>query len=150
MKRVALHFPRWAKAVLYGNLALSFITGTLWSILNRWFPIEGEFGPQKNPLQAWLIKLHGASAFLVLIGFGYLLASHVHVGWRSGRNRFSGSSILGNVTLMIVTGYLLYYASGEGFRESVSWVHLALGLALPCTLGLHVWQAHGRHRSKDS
>lgn len=138
MKRVALHFPRWAKTVLYGNLALSFATGTGWFGIHRWFQTEGEFGPEKHPIEPWLIKIHGASAFLVLIGFGYLLASHVHVGWRTHRNRVLGVSTLTNVAVMILTGYLLYYAGSETFRQQVSWMHLILGLCLPAVLALHV------------
>lgn len=138
MSRVALHFPRRAKALLYGNIVLSFITGTCWFVLHRWFPIQGEFGPEKNPLEPWLIKMHGASAFIALVGFGYLLASHVHVAWRSRRSRLSGQAMLGNVILLILTGYLLYYAGGEGFREGVSWMHLATGLSLPVTLAVHL------------
>ena len=138
MSRVALHFPRRAKAVLYGNIAISFATGTLWFVLHRWFSIEGEFGPEKNPLEPWLIKVHGASAFLVLIGFGYVLASHVHVGWRTRRNRVLGLALVTTFALLILTGYLLYYASGEGFREGVGWMHLALGLSLPVTLMAHI------------
>ena len=147
MSRVALHFPRWAKRVLYGNVALSFVTGSLWFALHRWGQVEGEFGPEKHPLEPWLIKAHGASAFLVLIGFGYLLASHVHIGWRSGKNRRAGLAVVGTILGLIFTGYLLYYAGSEGFRESVSWVHLAIGLSLPGTLGFHIWLGH-RARTK--
>ena len=144
MNRIALHFPRWAKAVLYGNILLSLATGSLWFVLHRWFQIEGDFGPEKQPLEPWLMKAHGASAFLILIGFGYLLASHIHIGWRSKRNRALGIALLSTLVLLVLTGYLLYYASGEGLRESVSWAHLALGLSLPVTLGLHVWWGHRR------
>lgn len=144
MSRVALRFPRKAKAFLYGNVLLSFCTGITWFILHRWGQVEGEFGPEKSPLEPWLIRVHGASAFIVMMGFGYLLASHVHVGWRSRRNRFMGISLTGTVTMLIVSGYLLYYSAGEDFRNAVSWVHLALGLSLPLTLGAHVWQGHRR------
>ncbi|MCB1210128.1 MAG: hypothetical protein KDK97_12405, partial [Verrucomicrobiales bacterium] len=97
MSRVALHFPGWAKAVLYSNVLMSLATGSAWFALHRWVEIEGEFGPEKSPLEPWLMRVHGASAFLILIGFGYLLASHIHVGWRAKRNRFSGLGLVGNV-----------------------------------------------------
>jgi hypothetical protein len=148
MSRIALYFPRWAKAMLYGNLLLSFSTGTVWFALHRWAQVDGEFGPEKHPLEPWLIKLHGASAFLVLIGFGYLLASHVQIGWRSKRNRKLGLALISTLVMIIITGYLLYYASGDGFREAVSWTHLALGLSLPVTLILHVWRGHRRDVKK--
>ena len=144
MSRIALRFPRKAKAVLYANVLLSFCTGTAWFALHRWGQVEGDFGPEKSPWEPWLIKVHGASAFIVMMGFGYLLASHIHVGWRSKRNRFMGVSLNGTVALLILSGYLLYYSAGEDFRQAVSWAHLALGLSLPVTLGVHVWQGHRR------
>ena len=146
MSRVVLHFPGWAKAVLYSNVLMSLATGSAWFALHRWVEIEGEFGPEKSPLEPWLMRVHGASAFLILIGFGYLLASHIHVGWRAKRNRFSGLGLVGNVLALICTGYLLYYASGESFRDGLSWTHLALGLSLPVTIALHVWRGHRTRR----
>lgn len=144
MSRIALHFPRIAKAALYGNLLLSLGSGTLWYALHHWFQIEGEFGPEKHPLEPWLIKLHGLSAFFAMIGFGYLLATHVHVGWRSKRNRWLGIAVLSSIALLIITGYLLYYAGGESFRSAVALTHLVLGLSFPVTLALHVLKAHRR------
>jgi hypothetical protein len=38
-----------------------------------------------------------------------------------------------------VTGYGLYYAGGESLRAWTSWIHLAVGLALPLLLILHIW-----------
>lgn len=142
MNRIALHFPRWAKTVLYSNVLLSFSTGTAWYGLHRWYEVEGEFGPEKSPLEPWLMRVHGASAFLIILGFGYLLASHVHVGWRSRRNRALGVAVVAWVLLLIGSGYLLYYASGDKFRSSVGLGHLILGLSLPVTLGAHVWRGH--------
>ncbi len=144
MSRVALHFPRRAKLMLYGNIALSFASGIAWFALHRWGQVEGEFGPEKSPLEPWLLRVHGASAFLAMMGFGYLLASHVHVGWRSRRNRRLGALLVGAVSLLILSGYLLYYSAGEDFRSAVSWIHLGLGLSLPGVLGLHVWKGHRR------
>lgn len=144
MSRVALHFPRRAKALLYGNLLLSLASGTSWFALHRWYRAEGEFGPEPSKLEPWLMKVHGASAFLAMIGFGYLLASHVHVGWRSRRNRAFGMSLVFLIAALAISGYLLYYSAGEVFRETVSWTHLALGLAFPGVLAGHV--VAGRRR----
>ena len=42
------------------------------------------------------------------------------------------------VPFIALTGYLLYYAGSETFRQQVSWMHLILGLCLPAVLALHV------------
>lgn len=144
IKRVALHFPLWAKLVLHGTLALSFLTGSCWFILHQWFQIEGEFGPEKHPLEPWLIQAHGASAFITLIGFGYLLSTHIHVAWRTKRNRVLGILLVANLVLLILSGWLLYYVGVETLRECISMAHLALGLALPITLFSHIRTAARR------
>src|SRR6516165_12761889 len=41
--------------------------------------------------------------------------------------------------ILSVTGYGLYYAGGESLRAWTSWIHLAVGLALPLLLILHIW-----------
>ena len=140
MIRPGLRFPLRAKLVLYGNLALSLLSGVAWFVLDRWFQVEGEFGPEKHPLQTWLIRLHGASAFLVLVGIGIVLGSHVPVAWRTRRHRRSGLVLLGSVGGLALTGYLLYYAPGPDFRQGVAWSHLGLGLALPVWVVAHVWR----------
>ncbi len=142
MSRVALHFPRRAKILLHGNVLLSFASGALWFSLHRWGQIEGEFGPEPNPLAPWLIKIHGASAFLALIGLGYLLATHVHVAWRTRLNRVFGLTLLMVIIALGLSGYMLYYGQGETVHEITRWVHLTLGMLLPLTLALHVWRGH--------
>ncbi len=144
MSRVALHFPRRAKALLYGNLLLSLASGTSWFALHRWYRAEGEFGPEPSKLEPWLMKVHGASAFLAMIGFGYLLASHVHVGWRSKRNRAFGVALVSIIGGLVLSGYLLYYSGGEDFRDVMGWIHVALGLAFPCVLAGHIIIGHQR------
>lgn len=144
MSRVALHFPRRAKAVLYGNLLLSLLSGTGWFALHRWGQVEGEFGPQANPCEPWLMRIHGAAAFVALVGFGYLLATHVHVGWRSRRNRLLGTVLLCIISALIISGYFLYYSLGEEMHRWTSWIHLGLGLGFPIVLALHVWAGSRR------
>jgi hypothetical protein len=144
MRRVALHFPRWAKGVLYGNLLLSLSTGVTWFSLHQWFQIEGEFGPEKHPLEPLLIEVHGASAFAFMIAFGYLLASHVPVAHRAKRNRPLGYTLVAIISTLIITGYGLYYAGSEALRSGISLLHLAVGLSFPLVLALHIWRGHRR------
>lgn len=145
MRRIALHFPRYAKAALALLLAWSFVTGTGFFYLQRWGQAEGEFGPEINPLQPWLLRAHGLGAFLWLIAFGYLLASHIPVGWRARRQRSSGLSLVALLASLALTGYGLYYLAAEGLREAVGWTHLGLGLAFPVVLAVHI--VTGKRRS---
>ena len=85
------------------------------------------------------MKIHGAAAMAILIVIGMLLTGHVRFAWRARRNRGNGSLFLSVFAVLTITGYGLYYAGGESLRAWTSWIHLAVGLALPFLLMLHVW-----------
>jgi glucose uptake protein GlcU len=85
------------------------------------------------------MKIHGAAAMAVLVLIGMLLSGHVRFAWRARRNRANGSVFLSAFAVLTITGYGLYYAGGEMLREWTSWIHLALGLALPILLLIHIF-----------
>src|SRR5205823_14753331 len=89
--------------------------------------------------KAWAMKVHGAGAMAILVLIGMLLSAHVRFAWRARRNRGNGSLFLGAFGILTVTGYGLYYAGGESLRAWTSWIHLAVGLALPLLLIFHIW-----------
>lgn len=106
----------------------------------HWFMgVESEFGPVRSPAEPLWLRVHGAAAMGVLVLLGYVVAKHVGPAWRSGRNRFSGGVMVLIHLLLIATGYLLYYAGAESWREWSSAVHIALGTALPLVLLGHIW-----------
>ena len=47
--------------------------------------------------------------------------------------------ILSAFAVLTITGYGLYYAGGERLRAWTSWIHLAVGLALPILLLIHIF-----------
>ena len=55
----------------------------------------------------------------------------------------NGSLFLGAFGILTVTGYGLYYAGGESLRAWTSWIHLAVGLALPLLLIASTFLARG-------
>ncbi|HEY6530609.1 MAG TPA: hypothetical protein VIZ65_18120 [Cellvibrionaceae bacterium] len=140
MSVISLRIPQLYRRIFYSFLALSLCSGLLFFILEQWFVIEGEFGPQKHPWQGVVIRIHGASAFFMLMSFGALLAAHIPYGWKSTRSRKSGLFIASLVGLQIVLGYLLYYLAGETMREYTGYVHILLGLIMPIALFIHVQQ----------
>ncbi len=139
LRRPTIHISRGWKMLIYGFVVLSFASGASWFVLDRWFAVTDEFDlVQKHPLQPVLLKVHGASAMAVMIGFGYLLATHVHAGWRTQRRRASGVPLIGCFALLIVTSYGLYYLGDETWRARIAWVHLGAGLSLPLVLAVHL------------
>lgn len=123
---------------LFLLITTSWITGILFFILDNWLWIEGEFGPEKNPLQFPTLKIHAASAFLLMIGFGFLLASHVLVSFPVKRMRPTGIALLSTFGFLIVSAYGLYYIGDDSFRQIVVYAHAGAGCFFPILLATHL------------
>lgn len=93
-------------------------------------------------LKAWALTVHGGAAMVFLVLLGTVLPTHVVRAWRSGRNRAIGIVLLVVIALLIMTGYGLYYFSGERLRLVTQWTHLGLGIVEPVLFIVHLM--HGR------
>jgi hypothetical protein len=132
----SIRLKRLQRYSLYAVLALLFLSGVVWTYWNYLAASPGNF---ETSAKTWAMKIHGAAAMAVLVLIGMLLSGHVKFAWRARRNRANGSVFLSAFAVLTITGYGLYYAGGEGLRAWTSWVHLALGLALPILLLIHIF-----------
>ena len=114
-----------------------WISGGLWLLFHYFLTTQGEFGPQSNALEPWSLKIHGAFAFAATWFFGLLWGTHITVGWHSGRRRSSGAVLTGSISLLVVTGYLLYYVGDDRSRSFISIAHWGVGLICPLLYGVH-------------
>ena len=124
------------RRLLYSTVVVLLASGVCWALIH----FAGVRPYLSEPL---LMKIHGAAAMAALVLIGGLLAFHVPGGWAERRSRPSGSAMLVICALLTLTGYLLYYAGNETLRDASSYVHLALGLALPLVLGVHLVKPKG-------
>jgi hypothetical protein len=120
---------------LYAVLSLLFFSGVAWAYWNYLIGSPGNF---EASAKAWAMKIHGAAAMGILVLIGMLLSAHVRFAWRARRNRANGSVFLSVFAVLTITGYGLYYAGGERLRAWTSGIHLAVGLALPLLLLVHI------------
>jgi hypothetical protein len=97
-----------------------------------------------HPSEVWWMRLHGAVLLAFLVTFGALLPRDIMEGWRHGMNRGSGLLISIIVTALTLTGYGLYYASGDTLRQWVSVVHWGIGLISIAALLWHILRGHRR------
>jgi hypothetical protein len=132
----SIRLKRLQSCFLYAVLALVFLSGVAWAYWNYF--VASPPGDFEMGAKAWAMKIHGAAAMAVLVLIGMLLNAHVRFAWRAGRNRANGSVFLSAFAILIITGYGLYYAGGEGLRAWTSWIHLAVGLVLPILLLIHI------------
>jgi hypothetical protein len=141
-----LYLSRRAKNSIYAALGLTWGSGVLWIILHYFFWRQGDFGDEPPALEHPMLVLHGACAFAMLWLAGWLWNAHVQPWWSSQRRRGSGIVLIALGAVLIVSGWLLYYAGGDEVRRWTSVVHWAIGLALAVPVLVHALRA-GRYRS---
>ena len=125
---------RWA---LYAAFAALTLTGAVWLLADwRKNPLEPDLWQDIAPV---MLMLHGGTAMVALLLLGALVPLHVRRAWRSGRNRLTGPVMVTVNAVLIVSAFGLYYAGSDTLRPWVSDLHIAVGLALPPALLLHVW-----------
>jgi hypothetical protein len=144
-----LYLSRRAKLAIYAVLGATWISGVTWLVLHYLLARHGEFGDEPHPLESWLLALHGACAFAALWLGGWLWSAHVLPWWSSDKRRSSGIVLIGVTAVLVVSGYLLYYASNENLRDVVRVLHWSIGLSLVLPLAVHALRS-GRYRNSDA
>ena len=106
-------------------------TGIVWLVLHYFGQREGPYGPEMNPLEPWMMTLHGFFVIPALLAIGAMLVAHIPKGWTHRPQRPAGIGLCTVLAALSVSGYLIYYAGNETLREWNSVAHWTLGLALP-------------------
>ena len=138
MRRITFRIPQPYKYFLFSLVLVSWTTGVTFYYLSNWGAMEGDFGSQKHPAQFPLLMTHGAAAFLMILSFGGLLASHIPSAWKLKRSRYLGLTMVTLVAFQMLSAYLLYYVAWEEARPVIANLHAAVGFSLPFFLLTHV------------
>jgi len=99
---------------------------------------DGDGGEAWQAVAANLLMIHGGAAMVTLVLLGALYPLHMRLGWRANRNRVSGCLMVTINGLLILTAFGLYYSGADVLRAWTGYVHIAVGLALPILVGIHV------------
>ncbi len=149
MKPVRARIPLTYRLILIGAILTSWTTGVTVYVFQEWVRVNGEFGLTYHPVQTITRQIHGASAFAMMIIYGYLLASHVPFGWKQKRQRKLGLLLLGLQFLLIISGYTIYYSGNKSLVHFTATAHIIVGLTFPLILISHIALAlKARVRSK--
>lgn len=143
---------RWQFHLLCWSGAGLWLSGAAWLLLHYCAQREGEFGPEMNPLEPWMMKLHGLVLIPALLGLGGLLLVHIPKGWdwKRAHQRLTGLILSAILAVLIISGYMLYYVGGENLRAWTSVGHWGIGLGLPAIFlwhWLHARMARRRRRA---
>lgn len=123
-----------------------WLSGVAWLVLHSFAQQQGDFGATPHPAEHWSLVAHGLFAFAALWTFGLLWSGHIAGAWKSGRHRLTGSIAFAVMSILIVSGYLLYYGGSDEMRPVTSLVHWLIGLLLPAAYLLHRRDTSSRPR----
>ena len=129
-----------ARRALYATIAALIGSGIWWLWVHYAAYASGGDADNFRRLarEALALKVHGATGFATLFALGAMSAYHVRRGWELRRNRVSGSVVIALLTLLIATGYALYYLVDDDTHALVSLLHWGVGLGLAPILILHI------------
>lgn len=136
MHRRTARLSRWQIWLLSVSGGALWLSGGGWLFLHYYGQTEGEFGPEMNPFEPWMMTLHGLFLIPALLGIGGMLVAHIPKGWDYKRQRVLGIALCVILAVLIGSGYLLYYAGDDTLREWSSLAHWVIGLTLP---GIFLW-----------
>jgi hypothetical protein len=122
----------WTYAIFAALLA----TGAIWLVADHLKDTES--GEMWQAIAASLLMLHGTTAMIALVLLGALIPLHVQRSWRAGKNRVTGSLMVGMNAALVATAAGLYYAGSDVLRSFVADVHIAVGIALPALIVAHI------------
>ena len=135
---VNLQLERWHRRCIYASCVLLVLSGAAWLVARYFLRPVGQFGESIHPLEPWAMKLHGGATMVMLFFLGSLMNSHIRRALKAGRNLVSGWIMLITMTLLIFTGFGLYYLAGESDRPLWSRIHWIVGIGLVALIVIHV------------
>lgn len=146
--RRSARLATWQLALFSTSGLGLWLSGTCWLLLHYYGQIEGEFGPEVNPAEPWMMKIHGLFLIAALLGIGGMFIAHIPKGWSQRHQRVAGVVLSGIIGVLIISGYMLYYVGIEAVRAWTSVVHWSLGLSLPAIFTWHYVKARRSRKRK--
>lgn len=128
---------RWQIWLLTLSGSGLWLSGAAWLLLHYFGQAQGEFGPETNPVEPWMMKAHGLFLIPVLLGIGGMFVAHIPKGWAYVHQRVTGIALGVILGMLVVSGYLLYYLGDEAVRAWTSIAHWGVGLGLPAIFLWH-------------
>lgn len=113
--------PTWQRYLSYPSFCICMGSGLFYLVIQEW---ANEFNFLVN---RWILVMHGVSAMVIAIIFGAALPIHIRIGLHLNKNILSGLSLTAVLIVLLVSGQLLYYGSGDS-REWIITAHWVIGI----------------------
>ncbi|WP_280152612.1 FeoA family protein [Piscinibacter sp. XHJ-5] len=131
-------YPPRFPALLWTACATAFASGLLLApttlAMRVGWPV-----PWRLPSDARLLAAasHAAASFVLLMVVGALWTIHMRVGWRRGRQRVTGATLVSGVAGLVLSALGVYYLGDSELAGDVALVHVSLGVLLALPLAVH-------------
>lgn len=145
--RKSARLAGWQVRLLVWAGVLLWLSGVVWLGFHYFGRFEGEFGPEINPLEIWMLRLHGLVMIPAFIGLGSLTVTHIPLGWKDRAQRPAAIALLLIFGLLIISGYALYYTGSVEMRDYSSLIHWIIGLPAPL---IFLWHYRRRYSAQGS
>ncbi|HAT39058.1 hypothetical protein [Polynucleobacter necessarius] len=124
--------PGWHRLFLICGIVTCSITGLIY-LLGHHFQI------QRSTLGSHsILATHGVAKILASLAFRSVLPFHIKAGYKSQRQWLSGFSLIGYMTILIISAALLSYGP-EDIRDIAMDTHWVVGLLFFATFLVHVF-----------
>ncbi|MEK6637280.1 MAG: hypothetical protein AABY88_04270 [Pseudomonadota bacterium] len=132
-----------------GSSAILWLTGAAWVLLHYFGEIAGEFGPETNPAQPWLLRIHGLVLIPAILVGGSLLTVHIPKGWKDKSQKIGGIVLTVFFASLIISGYMLYYIGSDDLRNLSSMFHWIVGILAPASFIWHYTHRYSNRKPKN-
>jgi hypothetical protein len=123
------HLPYWQSYSTHIIFIICAVSGILYLLAH-------EFEMKALAVENHTILIvHGFAAYFFVMLFGTVIPTHIKAGWKSKRNKISGSLMVLVMALLLLSGLFLYY--GDETRDAALWVHWVIGSGLVLLFPFH-------------
>jgi hypothetical protein len=125
-----VRMPRSRRLTVYLIVGAVWLTGCVWLYLDQFQETHDQFGVTPHPLESPLLLLHGIAAILSMYLFGWISARHILRLWSGGLRRMSGAALAAVLTVLVFSGFALFFLVDDRLQHFTAVIHEVLGLAV--------------------
>ncbi|MDA8020610.1 MAG: hypothetical protein MPN21_24495 [Thermoanaerobaculia bacterium] len=147
---------RYEAWTVHLSVGLVGSTGLIYAWMLYFMTPSDPFSVLHHPLQPHVQHAHVWFAPLLVFGAGLIWRDHIwkHLTRGVSSGRRSGLALLLTLVPMVLSGYLIQTAVGEGWRSAWIVVHVATSGLWLAGYGLHIWarirRGHKHRKARES
>lgn len=122
----------------YTIFGILFLSGAIWMGIYYYEQLNDSNIETFAWIKLWLLRIHGAAAMASLVLLGFLIPRHMQRGWAQDRNRVTAIILILWCSVLVLSGYGLYYCGDEVLRFYLRNIHGIAGILIVPALIWHI------------